>query len=121
MERLHRFPLQIDPISVVHQAVEDGVGQRPNKAPVKGGPKTDAKPARQAQEKLRERGGHGLRLPMVDHVKRQQALAEYPDRSMSSGSLCQNRISANTDHVRQKFPMPRAGSHAGVAHTGRER
>ena len=52
MERLHRFPLQIDPISVVHQAVEDGVGQRPNKAPVKGGPKTDAKPARQAQEKL---------------------------------------------------------------------
>ncbi len=80
MERLHRFPLQIDPISVVHQAVEDGVGQRPNKAPVKGGPKTDAKPARQAQEKLRERGGHGLRLPMVAHVKRQQALDSFLQR-----------------------------------------
>jgi hypothetical protein len=31
---------------------------------------------RQAQEKLRKRGGHGLCLPMVAHVKRQQTLGE---------------------------------------------
>jgi len=61
---------------------------------------------RQAQEKLRERGGHGLCPPVVAHVKRQQALVHAPE-NCAHGALPQ----IDRDWIVFRNPIHKKGRH----------